>query len=696
MRDIDRWIDKQERHQQSVVRLEEALLGGHLARYFAYRLRFFVARTAISTLIHAAKILLLLGAFPRDLFITIIILEAVLAMTTDFWWGALEQMRTRIRELQKRAAGYIVPREIASWLTLSVIVAVAVLVGATGFAVYSLIGGGIGPGAALVIALLIGASLEFVTRTYHSGAYAIRRVYRPLPSLLVLDVVSVGMLLAFYPLIGIWAFPLAELVTALSVAAVTFHYVSRTYQTLALPTIMPMLRERRRIPSAWQLRAALLPGVSYALVGLEALIVIAGSATISTGAGESLVILLAVLAPVNRAGFEWARLLYYDLKKMDVPVLRSLRERFDRASRRVALVMGGITWAIAAVGVVIVGGLSGLLLLALLVMFVARALLATTQIQAFSSDQFLRLTIVGVAGVVGLLAAFTFVQSQELQILAIGAVLAISFMVLLETARDDDGDDTLLSLPDWLRRLRDAPGSVVVAQLSFDTRLDARGTTGEMRRAERSRRDTAAERIAKRVGREQGAAAWLSSTQLWLFALGDEASAAAWQSHSLGLAGGLVDRAPIRSVHASGSEAARAMADLATHASDSTQTPAALIADFVRRFPRGICYDLSTAPPVALKHIPADQRGEIYREAIEFASDLEAGSELDDLEVTSLCVDGVMRAVFVVDRGIDGRLRKAWRTTLRNWMLQASASVREELSGESAVAIASAGEARML
>src|SRR3990172_6335896 len=276
MNEIHGWIARQTAREQSVIRLEDALIGGRFARYFVYRLRFFVARTGISTAVHALKIVLLLGAFPRTEFLVIIVLQGIVALTVDFWWGAPEQMRGQIRSLQRRSARQLIPAEIGRWLTLSSRVSLAGLAAAGGFAAYRALTGGLGAADAFIVALLIGAALDLTARTYHSGAYALRRVYRPLPSLLALDVASVGVLLAFWPLIGIWAFPLAELISVVTVVSISIYYTSRTYRTLAVPTLLPLPRLRRPVPSLAHLRAATAPAIGYALVGLEALVVIAG------------------------------------------------------------------------------------------------------------------------------------------------------------------------------------------------------------------------------------------------------------------------------------------------------------------------------------------------------------------------------------------------------------------------------------
>src|SRR3954466_7957937 len=99
MSDLSAWVSKQARSERGVVRLEDALLTNSFERYFFYRLRFLLARTAISTAVHALKIVLLLGAFPRSEFLTIVIAQATVALVGDFWWGALERLRSDVRLL---------------------------------------------------------------------------------------------------------------------------------------------------------------------------------------------------------------------------------------------------------------------------------------------------------------------------------------------------------------------------------------------------------------------------------------------------------------------------------------------------------------------------------------------------------------------------------------------------------------------
>jgi hypothetical protein len=681
MNELNAWIAKQARREQSVVRLEDALVANRFARYFFYRLRFLFARTAISTVIHAAKIVLLLGAFPRSEFLAIVIVQGSAALATDFWWGALEQMRTEVRLLQRRASRHIIPREIGRWLTLATRLAFAVGLVAVLYAIARALTGRLGAVDALVVALVIGASLDLVARTYHSGAYALRRVYRPLPSLLALDVVSVGVLLGLWPFVGIWAFPIAELLSVVVVAAISIRYTSRTYRTLALPTLVNLLRLRLAPPRARALRAAIAPGVSYALVGLEALIVIAGIATARTAEGATLVVLLAALAPVSRASFEWARLLYFDLKRLEMPLLADLRRRFDRAVVRVAVLMGLAGAAVAtAVAVALLPQVTLSLVAALVLLFVVRSLLAAAQMQAFTRGAYWRLSVAGALGAAGIAATFFVNVPADLRIAAIAGALAVSLAVLLGLRRRAGRIDPLLSVADWLRILRDTKKPVTVTKLNFDDRHSARGTTREARRAEGWRRKAVANRLAARVVRAGGASAWVSQHELWTFQVSRPDGRR--MVDPVRLAAGLLDESPVVEEWPDPRAAATALAAQILRSSGEGEPGAApavlpsvasLIADFKRRFPSGIVYDTTRAAPQELIALPSRQRAEVYRAAMLFARGLRRGRGPNDLEVTALPVEGSLRVMFVVDRKEDGAARRAWRHTLRDWTLRAAA-----------------------
>lgn len=82
--------------------------------------------------------------------------------------------------------------------------------------------------------------------------FALRRFYRPLPSLFLTDVAGLGALLVLWPLIGQWAFAVAEVVSDVTVIGISLRYTSRTYHVMGFPGLRTLLRTpvlppRRRV-----------------------------------------------------------------------------------------------------------------------------------------------------------------------------------------------------------------------------------------------------------------------------------------------------------------------------------------------------------------------------------------------------------------------------------------------------------------
>jgi len=335
--ELGRWLEAQSRRERRAVRLEDALLADRYATYFAFRLRFFGLRTVVTAILHAFKILLVARAFSQNDLLVILAVGAGTAIGNDFWWGALERMRQTIRALRRNALIHRVPAEIGRWVRLAVGLSVAGIAAATAvLAISVVLGRGPQPDGVYAAILLAGGALRLTAKAYHSGAFALRRIYRPIGSLLVADSVGIVSLVGLWPLIGLWAFPIAETAATVSALVVIVHYTGRTYRVLGLPRLWELLRAAGGMPSFTQLRSALPPALAYALVGAESLIVLA-VLTVPGGTGRSsLLVLVAALGPVVRAGFEWAQLLYFDLVRLGLPLLRDL----DQEPIRLRVVRG--------------------------------------------------------------------------------------------------------------------------------------------------------------------------------------------------------------------------------------------------------------------------------------------------------------------------------------------------------------------
>jgi hypothetical protein len=678
--DLARWLRGQAAGEDSAVRLEDALLGDRFLAYFWFRLRFFLARTAFAAMVHALRVALLFAAFPRDQFAAIVVVGACAAIVGDFWWGALERMRARIRHLQRDGALHRVPGEISSWLRLANRLTTVGLASACAVAACGLVAPVVAPALVYAAAIIAGAALGATVRTYHSGAYALRRIYRPFTSLIAADTAGVAALLVLWPVAGVWAFPLAEIVSVGAVVSVTLRYTARTYRVLGFPTLRAIASMRRPPPAAGALRGAVSPGVAFALVGLESLVLVAVLASSGAADTSSLLALLAALGPVIRAGFEWAQLLYFDLVRLGVPLLRGLRRRFDAAVLRLAVVMGVGTWALATlVGLLLLGIRDVALLAALLPFFMARSLLASAQVRTFTAGAYRRLSLVGAAGSVGALIVLVAMPSEAARLVGLGVVLGISFLALLALPPPADPEDRVLGASDWLARLRDVPGPTTVTHVRFDTRTRARGVTAEERRADMWRRRQIGRRVGTHVRREGGAATWSSPFELAWF--GPRLDAA-WIAQA---AGGLVVARPTVTTFPTGAAAAEAALRSALSLDHAMPVPAAgpLLAEFGAGFPTGIVYDADRPAPRALAEMSSRERSAIMRAALRFARDLATDRDPPDWDVTALAAAGRLRAIFVVSRREDSTARRRWARAVRAWDLTVAA-VGDRTAGERA------------
>ena len=293
------WVDRQVERESRVPRLESALLTNRFGRYFLHRLRFFLLRAVGGSLIRALKVVLIFSLFPREQFLVIIVAQVGATITADLWWGALEQMRSRIRFLQRSGSGHLVPREVGRWLRLALrLTALGLGVAVVWVVVRASAAGGLSVADAVVAAMVASAAIEVTVRAYHSGVYALRRVYRPLPSLLAADVASLVLLVGLWPFVALGAFPMAEIGAGLLAAAISIRYTAQAARLLRFPPVREIIGGARDLPSLSALRVAAWPGLAYAVIGVESIVVLA-----SLGrwpASVSLIVFLAALGPAVR------------------------------------------------------------------------------------------------------------------------------------------------------------------------------------------------------------------------------------------------------------------------------------------------------------------------------------------------------------------------------------------------------------
>jgi hypothetical protein len=458
-----------------------ALLSTNGLRYLLQRTVVLFARVPVRTALHVAEVVVLSAVVELELLGRLLAIRSVVAMVGAFHWGALEPLRQSVRRAHARGDDSAAAGETARYLRLSVdfcILQLALLVawlelGPRPYASFSIFDAyAIGCGVRLM--------LDTLTRTYHAGIFAVRRVRRPFATLLAVDVADAGAPLFLFPWLGFWGFAVAQLFGGVVEAALTFAYARRAYRELALlpPTKARVLSEGSQ--SSWSLvRGTLLPGFANLLSQVDALLITALALGASSG-GYGLAAGLHVLRPVLGLGSGWARVFYFDLARLEGPVRRLFRLRFERLLVRAApgFALAAIAMAMA-LGILLQGGADVPLLLAVTPFVVVRSFFAVTQVQAFVRGAYAVLALGALLVVAGLVTLGRLQASGALLLLlATGALGGAALVFHFGRARGfspeaDESEGPLRPLQ-FLARVAAAPQDLRVLVLGLRDPAGAR------------------------------------------------------------------------------------------------------------------------------------------------------------------------------------------------------------------------------
>jgi hypothetical protein len=666
---LDRWLRNQAARERRVVVLEEGLLGGRLWRYSAYRLRYFFLSYLNESALHAVTVLFLFRHLAWGNFRLVVVATTATAFVSSFWWGALEALRGQVRDLHRSGKPHRIERVIGGWLTFAFALSGVVLAAAVGWSVWRAIDGSFGVTDAFVVSLLLRLALDLPVRCYHSGVYALRRVYKPLKATLAPEFLGLAILLALWPVIGVWSVVVGSVLTTVLVTGLTVLYTRRVYYFLGFAPTREAGRDAMRESLRGARREFLTAGGSHAVMALDALAVLALLLGAKTDSRALVVLFLAM--PTIRAGAEWARLLYFDLKRLELRLFTNLRKRFERHTLELAWLLGLAFWAVAA-GIATgyygrdVGGLA----LALLGFFVARSLLARAQIQAFAERAYALVLGTGALCLAGFAAVGLVADGETARLGAVALVAAVCAAVLTRLSRamraQGEPGTALLTL-EWLRRLGHLRtpvrvGSARVVSAGGPERLDAR-TRDERNRWRLSQ---LADRTARRLGR-LGAAAWIGPDRLvWFEPAGDAPRVTAeWLQRA---SGGLI--AEIQAFDCPTGEEALLTAGrggLVGYASPHLLTAIfpvdveAARRTFLGLVPNGVVYSPDEPVPPELAALSASELRTILLDAVIFARDLRSGRPRSDFDVTALCSGGELRLIFVANPKRRRQARGRWR-----------------------------------
>ncbi|HLE47189.1 MAG TPA: hypothetical protein VI818_02745 [Candidatus Thermoplasmatota archaeon] len=683
MANLDNWVRSQVKLQSRIFTLEDALLSNRFWAYAWYRLRYFFPRFGAESALHLVRVSLLYTIFSANEFVGLLLLHTVIGLAKSFWWGALEVMRERVRSLSRDGNGEQVPREIGRWLGSALQVSLIVYLGGAAWTVLAVeMRGEFGVLDLYVLSIILGLSVELVTRAYHSGIFATRRIYRPLGAILAVELVSFAAVLGLWPLIGSWSFPLAGIVSTLLASGLTFHYTNRMYVFFRFQPFEAARLGRVQNPFRGSGLEGLAAGFSNAFMSLDSLLILAlFAARPLLFESTPLFMFFFAVAPTIGAGADWARLFYFDLKRLDAKPFRNLRARFEQAVFKLSWLMGLTCWAAACLIATLVYQRNfGELYLLMIPFFLSRSVLAASQIKEFTERTYNEILATGglmMAAIAGLSLAPYHINVKLVLLSAIVAATAALLRHRETQARWVRHREVAWPI-EWLGKAASlqAPTRVCVIRSG---RIPDTGKGANWRESVRVEKRMA-DRVAAKLGRRGAATLVFPNRIAWYEPAEGEAKRVtdAWLAAELGGSAALVgDTGPQRDGLAA-LEVACTTGFFGPDFQDAWKTnppsdyAAHLASMFRTLIPGGIVYDLNHPSPAVLASLPPRERRRLIHEAIAFARDFRRPRRRGAFEVTALSLGGGLRQIFLVDARASKVARYRWRKLAKQFNLRAA------------------------
>lgn len=674
---LQRWIVRHAARETTRRRsVEDALLSNRFVPYASRRLFGFALTRLWATAAHLIELAFLLHLFRFRAQVASLALANLAFVAEAFWWGALEIMRSRVRtetstaKIQQETSRWL---RHAAWLALG---AVALPLSASMWrARWAHESISVLDAYAWVCGLRLGVDL--VLRTLFSGVYAKRRVYRPLATLLLADPIGLLVVVALWPRLGAWTFPLGLAISVAVSRGVALFYTLEAYRLLRQP------------PPRFSLWARATRRGSGANVGAQrGRVLLAGAASVSARLGPVLVLAVLLRSTINNEELgalaftlhlagpllsgtaSWSQVFYHDFKRLEDDVSTGLRRHLTRRLGWLAATVGAVLWLLTGVVAVTFfgGSVRSLDLLALLPLYLALAYLGVLQLRDFAHGDFSRMLGAGIV-VFGALALLLFggVSSVAAFGLPIGGAIALGIAVLAVLGareRTPSSGPLLPSLFAWLGRLHAVRTPVRIGW--------GRVAGGAARYGHKT-----AERIAPLLA-ERGAVTTIRAGRrvLWF-----EAAPSTLRPETLAVAAaGTLAAVHTTEVAPNGAQALdRALlAGLLDSGKGNTfePSPVALEHQFLSLFPEGLIVDVAQ-PRDTLSALAPSVRTAIWRDALWEAHSGRTARQRSGFEVTSYRPGGEIQLLFVAPRKQPLPVRLAWREALEaaNW---SAAIVRRE------------------
>lgn len=328
--------------------LEEALLGVRPWRYIWYRQQYLVLSQLFLFFLFLLEINFFYPVFAQKKIVSSILIYNLTHLALWFWWGGLELFRDRVRDFILTGNQMKLQRELNNWASLSLQIGIVIAAIAISVFVYQAIFGFKDQRLfySFICILLFKLAIQIPTRTIYSGILATTRVYRPIYSIILADVIYLIIIVALWHFLNVWAFVIALLFSSMVSALLTIYFCLRVYKIVKVP--LPRIRFRIRLEPIRLIftKKFMSAGFAFAATRLGNILVVAiVLQTIMLSGGDTRMLMFAQAAtPLINAGAGWAQLFYFDFKKLNSKLLQRFQIELAKKLVVVSLLVGLCVW----------------------------------------------------------------------------------------------------------------------------------------------------------------------------------------------------------------------------------------------------------------------------------------------------------------------------------------------------------------
>ncbi len=478
MSHLKSWFLKHQERQDRFASLNDLMFAESKRHYPQFRLSLFNFQLVFHFFTHALIFYFLSHELTNRSFTLVIAISSWKMLIVAAWWGGLELLRSQVRNLYRINNLLELEKAIGFWLILTVFICIPITAAGVYFGYTAYIDSLynrpfiIPLYASLVCLMLV---IRLPVSTLHSGIYGISRVIRPHFSMIMAYSFGLLVLALTWPTLKIFGIFLAILTQSLVSSYLTFYYARYMYRLYNFSVRRPKRFEFRDFFKR-------LSPLHFALAALSNIFMISDSLliigfyyfTVGNSKGFLFLQIIYLISPLIQASTNWARLFYFDRKRLRNSQLDLFINEYDRNVAYVAAFLG-LTFGLYALiaSYVLISPVAASYVATFLPFFLLRSLIANLQVKKFSYFYYADVILSGLVLTSGIIAIYL-TNSSFLMKSAALVILMIVVHAFLKKDHFPQFQSTryqglYTNLYSWLAHLKRTPEFIEVYRLHLDS-----------------------------------------------------------------------------------------------------------------------------------------------------------------------------------------------------------------------------------